>query len=110
MQAARISRHRITWTRVTATQQNSFGEDIGATITVGTFASGVVPLTGRELESAHQTWAEAKYKVSMRYQPSVEIRRGDRGTWGTRILDVLDVQEVNHMNRELVLICKEYVA
>ena len=86
-------RHQITITRRNVTGQNSFGEDtLGTSTTVGAYKADVIALQGREFEAAQQKWAEARFKVRMRYTATA-IRREDQITWGTRTLEILDVED-----------------
>ncbi|OFX13202.1 MAG: hypothetical protein A2Z18_11075 [Armatimonadetes bacterium RBG_16_58_9] len=105
-------RHRITISRKTVSGQNSYGEDVSdyTTTAFGPFWAEVTALRGRELESARQTWAEARFRVRMRHQPGVTVRREDRITWGTRTLDILDAEDQAGRQREIVMYCRELVA
>jgi SPP1 family predicted phage head-tail adaptor len=105
MQAGRL-RHRITISRVTKTQ-NASGEDVTTLAELGSFAAEVLPLVGKEAEAHRQLWSEAGHVVTMRYQPSIVLRREDRITWGTRSLDIADIQQSDGKLRDLRLICRE---
>lgn len=106
MQAGKL-RSRLTISRGTKTQ-NSFGEDVITWVSLGEFWAEILPLQGRELEVMQQRWAEARFTVRIRFQPTITFRREDRGTWGSRTLDILDVEDIDQRQRELRLICREY--
>lgn len=107
MRAGLLARARITISRATKTQ-NSFGEDQSTWAAIGSYWANVRALQGRELESMQQTWAEARYKIDMRYQRGTTFRREDRITWGSRTLDILDVADPDNRQRRLYLICREF--
>lgn len=103
-------RHLITVQRATKTQ-NSYGEDSSSWADLGTYPAWVYSLQGRELESMQQTWAEAKFGISMRYQPEVTFRAEDRIYYidQNRYLDILSVEDPDGRNVSLQIIAKEYV-
>ena len=108
MQAGTL-RHRITIKNPTITGQNGFGEDVVSLVTVGSYACRIEPLTGRELEAAQQTWAEARYRIMMRSQGAQVFTRKMQITWGARTLDILDVQDArSNSHPEIMMIAKDY--
>ncbi len=107
MRAGLLARARITIERGTATQ-NSFGEDVVTWAAIGSYWANVRALQGKELETAQQTWAEARFKIDMRYQAGTTFQRKDRITWGSRVLDILDVEDPDQRQARLFIIAKEY--
>lgn len=104
-------RHLISFTTPTVTGQDSHGGDVITDTSVGTFYSNVEALNGGELAAARQRFAEARYKITMRYQPDVTFTRIMTITWGTQTLDILDIQQPDgYRSRELVFTCKDHVA
>lgn len=105
-------RSRVTVQHRLVTSQDSRGQDVYSwtTITDGPFWAMIEALQGRQLEAAQQTWAEARFRVTIRYQPGVSINREDRLLWGSRILDILDVEDPDQRTRQIVMVCKEIVA
>jgi SPP1 family predicted phage head-tail adaptor len=97
--------------RKTVTGQDSRGADVidWTTDVDGPFWANVEALQGRQLEAVQQTWAEARFRVTIRYQPGIAIARADRLLWGTRVLDILDAEEPDQRHRQVVMICKELV-
>lgn len=94
MKAGKL-RHRITITQKTVSSQNSFGEDVTSTQTVGTFWAFVRGLQGSEVEKAMQKWPEAQYTILMRYQPGITITPEMSISWKGRTLDILDVDDTD---------------
>lgn len=103
MRAGKL-RHTISITSPTVTGQTSFGTDIVTDTLVGTFPCLVEALQGREMERAMQRWAEAKYKITMRQQPGITFTRKMTGTFGSRTLDILDVEDLGESLRPEVII------
>jgi len=110
MRAGQLTQ-RITIQHKTVTAQDGFGQDTVSwtASTSGPFWAEVVALEGRELANAQQKWAEARFKVTIRYQSGVTIQRQDRILWGTRTLDILDAEDPNQALRKTVMMCKELV-
>jgi head-tail adaptor len=104
-------RHRITVTRpldADETSQNTFGEDQGTPETIGSFWCHVEVLDGRELESAQQRWAEARYRLRLRRQNGIAFTTKMYATWGSKTLNILDVQDPGDaMRPEVVMIARE---
>ena len=107
MQAGRL-RNSVTVTRKGAATQNAFGEDVFTYDDLVTQWAEIRAMDGRELEAAQQTFAEARFKIVMRDE-GTDFRRADRITWGTRTLEILDVEDPDTRNREFHLVCREYV-
>ena len=98
-------RNQITVQRCTKTQ-NSYGEDVPTWSTLLTMNAEVRAMTGREMEVARQTAAEARFKIRS-WNPPVTIRREDRIIWGDRTLDILDAEDPTGVGREIVILAKE---
>lgn len=91
--------------------QNSFGEDeLGDPLVVCAVWAAVEYLQGRELDRVSQRWAEAKYRISMRDFPGIEIKREHWVEWNAQTLDILDVQGQGTRAREWTIIAKDHVA
>lgn len=110
MQSARL-RTRITIQRPVVSSLDAMGGDVQGTPTdLGSFWAEITALKGHELESMQQRWAEARFAVKMRHQPGITFQRKDQVAWGSRTLDILDVEDPDQRKRELSLICREIVA
>lgn len=106
-----LLRHRITWQRKVVSGQNSFGEDLWEWRDIVTVPCQVKPLTGREMQSASQRWAEAQYKIVQHWYAGMDAM--ERGAWwhdgATRYLDILDIQDRAGIGRVLEITAKEWV-
>ncbi len=107
MRAGLLTRSRITISRKSVTQ-NSYGEDVVTWTSLGSFWANIRALQGRELESMQQTWAEARFKIDMRFQRGTDFRRADKVTWGTRTLNILDAEDPDQRQRRLFIVCDNY--
>ena len=104
-------RCQVTLQHKTILSQDTFGQDVVSWTadTDGPFWAMIDALQGRQLEAAQQTWAEARLRVTIRYQPGVTIERADRLLWGSRVLDILDAEDPSQRKRKVVMICRELV-
>lgn len=108
MQAGKL-RHTITITSAAVASQNSYGEDVLTTSTVGEYPCLVEYLEGRELATASQRWAKARYKITMRHQPGVTINPTMTATWEGRELDIVDVRDPgDSMRPQIVMIAQDH--
>jgi SPP1 family predicted phage head-tail adaptor len=108
MQAGPLDQRITVWRR-SVTGQNTFGEDDTGQIEVCSAWASVKYLEGRELERAMQIQAEARYEITMRRRPSVEIRREDWITWRGQTLDVVDVRGQGTREDAWVVLAKDHV-
>jgi len=84
---------RIEFLRPVVTGQDSMGADIlGSPISLRAVWAQVKSLDGRELQANAQRWAEARYKITIRRQPGLELLETDFITWRSRQLDMLDIR------------------
>lgn len=104
---ARDLRHKITVGKRTLGTQDSYGQQAITYPTLGTFWADISALQGRELEAVTQRWAEAQFRVRMHYN-KYGIDRADRIVWGTRVLDILDVEDQYGDQRWLTMYCREF--
>lgn len=101
--------HTISITDPVVTGQNSSGEDIVVDTAVGTFPCLVEALVGREMERVMQLWAQAKYKITMRHQPGITFTRKMSATFGSRTLDILDVEDIGGTLRpEVIMYAQDF--
>ena len=106
--SSRDLRHRIVIGKRTVTGQDGYGNDTITYPTMGTFWAEVKDTTGREFTAVMQKWAEAQFAVRLHYN-TYGIDRADRIYWGSRVLDILDIEDPFGDARWLVAICKEFV-
>ncbi len=102
-------RHRVTIKRrednTTLGTRGELTQDF-KTVETGVVCS-VERLTGDEGTLARQTFPTATHTVNMRWREGITSK--DRLLFGTRTLNILDVDNVLERNRELVLIVGEEV-
>jgi len=112
-------RHRIYIQSKTEGAQNQHGEPAITWATFQEAQARIEAMTGRELETAQQTWADARLKVITHYISGV--KREMRIVWGgldgnndplstARLLDILDAEDPKGTGATLVMICKEIPA
>lgn len=85
--------------------RNGYGEAVKTWSTVTTVWASVEPLRGRELFDAEQVQSEISHRVRVRYSGSVTPQ--NRLLFGSRVLEIQAVINVNERNREMQLMCKE---
>lgn len=100
---------RVTFYRPTITGQTASGEDTVSDIELGSAWVKLTALQGMELQAAQQRWAEARFKIQMEH-PLTEytLQRKDYLTFGSRQLDILDVEDPDQSRRGIVMLAKEY--
>jgi head-tail adaptor len=107
-----LLRHQIRWERKVVAGQDGFGQDDFTWTLVVLVKAQLVALQGRELETAQQRWAEARYRIRQHYVPGMD--RAERGVvkidGEERYLDIVDVQDLTGTGREQVIIAKEWAA
>lgn len=106
MKAGRL-RQRLELQTADATADD-YGDEIPGWTTVGTYSASVSPLTGREAANAQQVKAEVTHKIVMRYVGAIVPTQ--RFLWGTRVLSILWVRNIDERNREYEIYCQEVVA
>jgi head-tail adaptor len=108
MRAGKL-RHQVTITERNVTGEDSYGQDtLGVPTTIGTFRCELTALRGRELETAQQTWGDARFKIRMRYPSGITIKREHTATIGSRAFDILDAEDPTGRRRELIIYAKEF--
>jgi SPP1 family predicted phage head-tail adaptor len=104
---ARDLRHRVTLQRLVLTQGAS-GDLAQTWEDVTTVWGAVEPLSGREYWQAQQVAAETSIRVRLRYLAGVEQKM--RVLYGTRVLEILSIVDLDERHRELQLMCRELLA
>jgi SPP1 family predicted phage head-tail adaptor len=103
MQAGKL-RHRVTIQQATETR-NTLGEAIKTWSTVATVYASVEPIRGREFFAAEQVQSEISHRVRMRYRSGLAPRM--RLLYGSRMLQIEAVIDVEERHRETQLMCRE---
>ena len=75
--------------------------------TVATVRASISPLSGTESIVADQEQATATHKVVMRYWSG--LTTSHRLLWGSRVLEIQSIVDVDERNRRIELLCKEDV-
>ena len=103
MRAGRL-RHR-----VAIEQEGRAGDGGGGAAqswtTFATISAAVVPLSGREAELAAQVGSVVSHRVEIRYRAGVTSKM--RVKFGSRVLNIRAVLNIEERNRELHLMCEE---
>lgn len=87
---------------------DGLGQPIGPWTTVGTFWAFVRPMSGHELRVAEQLRADVSHLVTMRWLGvSYAIDPTMRLLFRGRVLDIVDVIDVDERLRTLTLTCNE---
>ena len=105
MQAGKL-RHVVT-IQTASESQDSFGEPIKTWGSNSTAWASIQPLSGRELLTAQQYYAEATHRVIMRH--STAITPAVRLKFGTRYLQVNSVSDRDERGEQVECICTEVV-
>ena len=87
--------------------RDSRGQETGAEATVATRRATVRKMSGRELVAANQLYPTAQWKVVCRYDTALLNSETWTITYGSRVLEIGDVTNVNERNRLLEFICSE---
>ncbi len=103
IQAGKL-RHIVTVQRP-AKQHNSFGEEKEIWISTNTRRCDIVPTSARERLLAEQVNQQLTHRVTMRYTP--DIKHDYRLLFGSRVLNIESIINVDERNKELTLMCKE---
>lgn len=105
MEAGKL-RHRVYLQSKSATR-DSYGAEVVTWVTEKTVWAAIEPLFGREYFLAHQTQADVDYRIRIRYYDG--LRPDWRILFGTRIFEIKSVINMVERDREMILMCKEYV-
>ena len=103
MEAGKL-RHVVT-VQTASESADSFGEMIKTWGSNSTAWASVEPLSGRELLSAQQYYAEATHRVRLRHNSAVTPSA--RFKFGTRYLQINSVSDKNEKGAEIECICTE---
>lgn len=102
---------RVTFYRPTISAQTASGEDTVTDVSLGSAWVQIRALAGRELEAAQQIFAEARFRVEIEHPlDEYTLQRKDKITWGSRTLDILDVEDPTQTRRSQVILAKEHTS
>ena len=106
MRAGRL-RHRLTLQSKTYTA-NAYGEQEVSWVTQGTVWGAIEPLSGREYFAQGQLQSEAKVRVVIRYDSSIDTTY--RIKHGGLYYDIEDIVNHDLRNRMMTIMCREGVS
>lgn len=86
---------------------DSYGQETGAETTVATRRAEVRQMSGRELAAASQLYASASWKVVCRYESALMDSVTWTITYGSKVFEIGNVNNVNQQNRTIEFICSE---
>jgi SPP1 family predicted phage head-tail adaptor len=93
----------------TVTGQDSRGQDIYTWTTVATAWASINAISGREFAAVQQRWAEARFRF--RIEPFIgNIGREMVIVWGSRMLNILDVEDPDGRRKAVEGYAAELVA
>lgn len=87
--------------------QSGTGEVTESWGTFATVKASISPSSGREFFASEQLNAEMSHKVKIRYLSGVTTKM--RVLFGSRVLDILSIVNIDEKNHEMILMCKEFV-
>lgn len=111
------AKHRLTFQQATETQ-NEGGEPVPAWSRFKVLYCAIVPLSGRELEVARQTYGEVSHRLETKYTPGIVSKmRAIRGPitsdgepdTDARLFEIEGAINVGERNREMDIFCREHV-
>jgi SPP1 family predicted phage head-tail adaptor len=100
-------RHRVTIQSLGTRVDDGAGGGSIPFADVATVWAEVHPLTGREQFLAGAFNPALTHRVTIRYRPG--IKPSDRIVYGTRVLDIKSVADVEERHRQLEMLCEELV-
>ena len=108
MRAGRL-RHRI-YLQSKSVIRDAFGSEVITYVseTPRPVSAGIEPVTVREYFGSQQPKGEVTHKVVIRYYKGVQLDW--RVLWGTRQFNIVSIINVDERNKEMVLLCKEWIS
>jgi head-tail adaptor len=103
-------RHRVDYAERPAGDpvSDTFGQEAGAWATLAaSLPASVDPLSGRERGEGRSAPAEATHRIRTRVRPDVPFRPRGRFLFGARVLEVLEVRDLEERGRIAEVLCVE---
>lgn len=102
-------RHRVTLQSPTGSR-DAVGERTTSWTDIATVWASVGPLTTRELMAAGQPMSEVSHRVRVRYSSTIAALDASwRVLFGSRVLVIQGVRNIDERNKEFELLCSEGV-
>jgi|DEB0MinimDraft_10_1074344.scaffolds.fasta_scaffold291583_2 SPP1 family predicted phage head-tail adaptor len=86
---------------------DAYGQETGAETTVAVRRATVRQMSGRELAAASQLYPSANWKVICRYDTALLGSETWNITYGSRVLEIGNINNVDERNRLLEFLCSE---
>jgi SPP1 family predicted phage head-tail adaptor len=99
-------RHVITF-QSPSTTENEYGEPTQDWVDFATVRAGIYPISGKDYISAVELNSEISHKVNIRYYPGITPNM--RIVFGSRIFQIIAVMNFQEWNKELQIVCKEFL-
>ena len=90
-----------------STSVDSYGQETGAETTEATKRATVRQMSGRELAAASQLYSDASWKVICRYDPNLMDSLTWTITYGSKVFEIGNANNVDQRNRMIEFICSE---
>lgn len=87
--------------------QDSYGQPTKSWTKYATTYAAVEPIRGAEVERAKQIFAQAEYKVTIRYRAGVKVT--DKIVFGSQTFEIGSIINWAQRNIKLEIYCKEVV-
>jgi head-tail adaptor len=103
-------RHKVSLIqRDDGTEENEIGEKILQPVTLGTVRCWVKPIKAEEILANAENTQSVSHEVRMVYSTSLTslLTHADSLLFGTRVLDINSIVNIEEENRELLLTCSE---
>ncbi len=107
MRAGRLRNRIIIQERSTAVTRGSYGEETQGWTTHKQCWAEISPPRSREFFATGQTQAEVTTQVRIRYLPNIVPNM--RVKFGTRYLNINNIINPDERNKELIMMCNEWV-
>lgn len=89
--------------------QNASGEDVIVATLLGTCWVHIAMERGREVELDREKRSQAKFRVVMDHPlDTFTLQRKDYLLWGSRRLEIVDVEDTDQTRHSLVVYAEEY--
>lgn len=95
-------RHSITIQQLSHTP-DSYNDVQQTWQTLGATRAEITPISGRQYFEMHAQNIAVDHKVTLRYRSGIDPKM--RVLWGSKVLEIVDVIDLNGLHKELQLMC-----
>lgn len=100
-------RHRVSLQEDQGSTIDTHGQRTESWQTIATVWAKVEPITGNEFYWAQQVVGESDTKVTIRYREGVDNTK--RFLYGSQVLNIVNVSDIEARRRKIVCLCKTFV-